>query len=121
MGAAILFGFALLIVRWRRKRTSQLLNLLKDNEENVAVINVEFYAELQRNFARLGFIRPSHIPAMTWVQSLNLSKECVISALYLSSKYYEIRYGRYRPSRSERIVLLQKVRELDMLLGKESQ
>ncbi len=121
MGAAILFGFALLIVRWRRKRTSQLLNLLKDNEENVAVINVEFYAELQRNFARLGFIRPSHIPAMTWVQSLNLSNECVISALYLSSKYYEIRYGRYRPSRSERIVLLQKVQELDILLGKESQ
>ncbi len=119
MGATILSGVALLILRWRRKRTTQLLRFSQQVEEGVAVVNVEFYAQLQRVFARQGIVRPAHIPAMTWVHSLHLSVESDTIATSLSSTYYEIRYGSYCPSRSERIALMQQVQQLAMMLRKE--
>ena len=119
MGAAILSGIALLILRWRRKRTTKLLRFSQQVNNEVAVVNVEFYAQLQRVLARKGLVRPTHIPAMTWVHSLKLSVSSDTIATSLSSTYYKIRYGSYRPSRSERIALMQQVQQLEIILRKD--
>ena len=119
MGAMILSGCALLILRWRRKRTKKLLQLSTRVEESVAVGSVEFYARLQRVFAKHGLIRPLHVPVMNWVQSLKLPEDCEVIALSLSMKYYTIRYGNHEPTRNERFTLMQSVKQLDSLLRKD--
>jgi len=121
MGAMVLSGCAFLLLRWRRTRITQSLQLSQQLDERVTIGSVEFYARLQRVLAKQGLVRPSHVPTLTWVQSLELPHGCVEIATSLSSTYYKIRYGSHYPPRSERFSLLQLVHRLDTMLRKESQ
>jgi transglutaminase-like putative cysteine protease len=121
MCALALAGFTFLIVRWRKKRTKKLLQLSARIDERISVVSVEFYARLQRVFAKHGLTRPSHVPTMTWVQSLDLPEDCYAIATSLSETYYAIRYGKYHLSRTERIGLLRTVRQFELLMQRDSQ
>jgi hypothetical protein len=121
VGACVLSGFTVLFLRFRHTRVTKLLQLSKSSEGHVPISSVEFYARLQRVFLRHGFERPQHMPAMTWVETLNLPIECSDIAISLSSTYYMIRFGNYRPDRRDKLQLLQKVQHLDSKLMKETQ
>jgi protein-glutamine gamma-glutamyltransferase len=118
MGAATLSGFAILIVRWRKRRTKKLLSLSTKVDEHVPVASVEFYAKLQRVLFGRGRVRPRHLPTQMWITGLQLDEESAALANSLTETYYRIRFGGYRPSRSKRLALMRRVHRFESLLRK---
>jgi protein-glutamine gamma-glutamyltransferase len=116
MGAAVLSGFAILLVRWRRKRTSKMLSLSNEKEPAITVASVEFFARLQRVLSKHGKVKPNYIPAQTWIRGLSLNDGATEVAISLTNVYYRIRFGGYRPTRSQRLDLLHTVAMFEQLL-----
>jgi hypothetical protein len=116
MVAAVLTGFSMLIVRWRKRRTNKLLSLSSTVDENVSVASVEFYAKFQRVLSSRGRKRPSYMPAQTWISGLQLGEESAALANSLTETYYQIRFGGYRPSRNKRLALMRGVHHFESLL-----
>ena len=118
MGASVLAGFVLLLLRWRNRRTKNLLTLSKQVNEHVPIASVEFFAKLQRVLSKHGRIRPSYLPTKIWIKSLELEEQTSELAISLTKSYYQIRFGGYRPTRSRRLELMRSVRIFEQLLKK---
>ena len=118
MGASVLAGFIILLVRWRSRRIKNILTLSKKLDEQVPVASVEFFATLQRVLLKHGTRRPMYVPAQTWIESLGLEEQALELATSLTESYYQIRFGDYRPSRTKRLELMQSVRKFETLVQK---
>ncbi len=114
----LLAGFLAAFLRFQLRKTATLLSLSSAMQEQIPIASVVFYAKLQRALARQGFVRPIFLPAKAWIASLTLDKESAELATSLTETYYKIRFGRYKPSRSERAELLQSVTQFERLLQK---
>jgi hypothetical protein len=118
VGLLLFAGFAVAILRFQLRKTASTLSLSLAMQEQIPLASVVFYAKLQRVLARQGFIRPTFIPAKSWIASLTLNNESAELATSLTETYYKIRFGRYKPSRSERAELVQSVAQFERLLQK---
>ena len=119
MGALALAGTSMLLIRWQRRRAENILSISLSTQEDVPTVHMEFYARVQRALFRSGKVRPVFVPARTWVESLSLEGESSTLAVSLTETYYQIRFGSYRPSRGERLKLMQAVHRFEALLQKD--
>lgn len=119
MSALALAGISMLLIRWRRRRTENILSISLSTQENVPTVHVEFYARVQRVLFRSGKVRPVFVPARTWIESLSLESESSTLAVSLTETYYQIRFGGYRPSRGARLKLMQAAHRFETLLQKD--
>jgi transglutaminase-like putative cysteine protease len=118
IGLLILVCFAVVLVRYRLRKIATTLSLSSAMQEHVPLASVLFYARLQRALARQGLIRPLFLPAKAWVSSLPLDKDSAELAISLTETYYKIRFGSYKPNRSERSELVQSATRFERLLQK---
>ncbi|MAI66733.1 MAG: hypothetical protein CMJ26_02505 [Phycisphaerae bacterium] len=119
MGAAVLSGVAILLLRWKTRRAKKSLSISKKTEALVPIASVEFFAKMQRVLASHGYKKPQCLPAQTWIAQLQMSARSKEAAQRITDVYYRIRFGGYRPARSTRFELLQMVHEFECLLEKE--
>jgi hypothetical protein len=119
MGAAVLSGIAMLLLRWKRRRAKKVLAISKKTEELFPVASVEFFAKMQRVLAKQGNKKPLCMPPQTWIAQVQLNDTARALAVSITDTYYAIRFGGYRPTRSKRLELMHSVHEFEQLVQKD--